>query len=47
VLRPPVETAQYTSAEFGNTLKALRMRASMGRVGSCYDCETDDRRQVA
>ena len=29
--------AQYTSAEFGNTLKALRIRPSMGRVGSCYD----------
>jgi len=37
VLRRPVESAQYTSAEFGNTLKALRIRASMGRVGSCYD----------
>ena len=29
--------AQYTSAEFGNTLRALRIRPSMGRVGSCYD----------
>jgi transposase InsO family protein len=29
--------SQYTSAEFRATLTALRMRASMGRVGSCYD----------
>lgn len=29
--------SQYTSTEFGITLKRLRMRASMGRVGSCYD----------
>jgi transposase InsO family protein len=29
--------SQYTSAEFRTTLTTLRMRASMGRVGSCYD----------
>jgi transposase InsO family protein len=29
--------SQYTSTEFRATLKRLRMRASMGRVGSCYD----------
>jgi transposase InsO family protein len=29
--------SQYTSAEFRATLKRLRIRASMGRVGSCYD----------
>lgn len=29
--------SQYTSAEFRATLTRLRMRASMGRVGSCYD----------
>jgi transposase InsO family protein len=29
--------SQYTSAEFRATLKRLQMRASMGRVGSCYD----------
>jgi transposase InsO family protein len=29
--------AQYTSAEFRTTLESLNMRASMGRVGSCYD----------
>jgi transposase InsO family protein len=37
VLRPSAESAQYTSAEFRATLTQLRMRASMGRVGSCYD----------
>jgi transposase InsO family protein len=29
--------SQYTSAEFRGTLTRLRMRASMGRVGSCFD----------
>jgi transposase InsO family protein len=29
--------SQYTSAQFGKTLSQLRMRPSMGRVGSCYD----------
>jgi transposase InsO family protein len=29
--------SQYTSAEFGGTLTRRSMRASMGRVGSCFD----------
>lgn len=29
--------SQYSSAEFRATLQRLRVRASMGRVGSCYD----------
>lgn len=29
--------SQYTSQEFRTTLGALHMRASMGRVGSCFD----------
>ncbi|MEH1127322.1 IS3 family transposase [Micromonospora sp. CPCC 206061] len=29
--------SQYTSAEFRATLNRLRIRPSMGRVGSCYD----------
>jgi transposase InsO family protein len=37
VLRPPVESAQYTSTEFRTQLTTLRMRPSMGRVASCYD----------
>jgi transposase InsO family protein len=36
-LRRPVEFAQYSSAEFRATLNRLRVRASMGRVGSCFD----------
>jgi transposase InsO family protein len=29
--------SQYTSAQFRTMLKTLRIRPSMGRVGSCYD----------
>lgn len=29
--------SQYSSTDFRTTLKALRIRQSMGRVGSCYD----------
>jgi putative transposase len=29
--------SQYTSTEYWATLKKLQIRASMGRVGSCYD----------
>jgi transposase InsO family protein len=29
--------SQYTSTEFRGVLRTLRMRASMGRTGSCYD----------
>ncbi len=29
--------SQYTSTRFRTKLTTLRMRASMGRVGSCYD----------
>ena len=29
--------SQYTSTEFRTALKALQIKASMGRVGSCYD----------
>lgn len=37
MLQRLVETGQYTSTDFRATLRRLRMRASMGRVGSCYD----------
>ncbi|WP_222719561.1 integrase core domain-containing protein, partial [Actinokineospora xionganensis] len=37
VLRRPVESAQYSSAEYRRTLTTVGARPSMGRVGSCYD----------
>src|SRR5215207_1281080 len=37
VLRPPVESAQFRSNKFVRTLKAHRLRGSMGRVGACGD----------
>ena len=32
--------SNYTSYEFGEVLKGLDLRRSMGRTGICYDCET-------
>ncbi len=37
MLRRPVESANYTSAEFAATVAELGMRQSMGRTGICYD----------
>jgi hypothetical protein len=37
VLRRPLESAQYTSYEFGKALRASGVLASMGRVGSAFD----------
>lgn len=37
MLRRPLEPKQYNSAESRATLKRLRVRASTGRVGSCFD----------
>ena len=37
MLRRPVESAQYTSYEFGKALRASGLLASMGRVGSAFD----------
>jgi putative transposase len=37
VLRRPIESAQYTSIEFGKALRASGLLASMGRVGSAFD----------
>ncbi len=37
VLQRPVEPRQYTSYEFGKTLRASGLLASMGRVGSTFD----------
>src|SRR6266567_9034427 len=43
VLRPPVESAQYTSLAFGRTLRESGLVASMGSRGDAYDnaaCES-------
>jgi hypothetical protein len=37
VLRLPIESAQYTSYEFGKALRASGLPASRGRVGSAFD----------
>jgi putative transposase len=43
VLRPPLESAQYTSLAFGRTLKESGLVASMGSRGDAFDnaaCES-------
>jgi putative transposase len=37
VLRPPIESAQYTSIAFAETLVLERIAASIGSVGDAYD----------
>jgi putative transposase len=37
VLRRPVESAQYTSVRFGETLQLAGMIPSIGTVGDAYD----------
>jgi putative transposase len=37
MLRRPVESGNYTSAEFAKTLKGLEIQQSVGRTGICYD----------
>jgi transposase InsO family protein len=37
MLRRSVESAQYTSYDFGKALRASGLLASMGRVGSAFD----------
>jgi putative transposase len=37
VLRPPVESGQYTSWAFGQRLRAAGLLGSMGSIGDCYD----------
>src|SRR4051794_27485931 len=37
VLRAPIESTQYTSAEFAAHLGALKLQGSMGRIGQCWD----------
>jgi putative transposase len=37
VLRPPVDSAQYTSGQFGEALDAHGVLASVGSTGDAYD----------
>ena len=37
MLRRPVESAQYTSIDFGNQCREMGVRPSMGTVGDAYD----------
>ena len=37
MLRPPVESAQYASVEFGRRLKEAGLLPSMGSVADAYD----------
>ena len=37
MLRPPIESAQYTSVRFGETLTLSGLRPSVGSVGDAYD----------
>jgi putative transposase len=43
VLRPPLESTQYTSIAFGQRCREMGVRPSMGSVGDAYDnalCES-------
>ncbi|TYO60867.1 transposase [Bradyrhizobium hipponense] len=37
VLRRPLETAQYASADYRKLMQSAGLRASMSRKGDCYD----------
>jgi putative transposase len=37
VLRPPVESGQYTSAQYANLARDLGVTLSVGRKGQCWD----------
>ncbi|WP_293043386.1 hypothetical protein [Mycobacterium sp.] len=41
VLRPPIESAQYTSIAFAETLVLEGIAASIGSVGDAYACENE------
>ncbi len=36
-MRRPIESTQYTSFEFGRTLRSCGVLASMGSVADCFD----------
>jgi transposase InsO family protein len=37
VLRPPIESAQYTSGQYARAAAAAGVRLSVGRKGQCWD----------
>ena len=37
MLRPPIESAQYLSAEYQDLVRGHGMRQSVGRTGVCWD----------
>ena len=37
VLRPPVESGQYTSADFQQFCRRINVTTSVGRTGVCWD----------
>ncbi|GAA1491633.1 integrase core domain-containing protein [Brachybacterium sacelli] len=37
MLQPPIESAQYTSAEFDAFCRKNNVKRSLGRTGICYD----------
>jgi putative transposase len=47
VLRPPVESGQYTSIRYSELLAEAGAKPSVGSVGDSYDCETVQRREAA
>jgi hypothetical protein len=39
VLRRPIDSAEYTAELFASACSTLAITQSMGRAGSCFDCE--------
>jgi hypothetical protein len=39
-LLPPIESAQYTSIRFTETVALEGLTASIGTVGDAYDCQS-------
>jgi hypothetical protein len=46
VLRPPLESTQYTAIRFAEHLALEGIAPSIGTVGDAYDCETVSRRRA-
>jgi len=47
VLHRPPEPKTYTANSFTRLCRQQGVRQSMGRVGSCFDCETLNRHLAA